>query len=333
MRSNPDFLLPTQNRTFRQLVCPLSQIARKFLFDGGRVRADIVWMKHALLPLSLLLLAAAPKPLGTQGVLDATQASDWRQLDPANTLYMETPTGRVVIELAPDFAPNHAANIRTLARERWFDGVSINRVQENYVTQWGDATEKKPMGSAKAALAGEITRSLKGLSLARLPSRDTYAPISGFAGGFPVAASGGKAWLAHCYGMVGSGRGDGVDSGSGAELYAVIGQAARHLDRNITVVGRVIQGMENLTALPRGTGALGFYEKEAERVPIKSVRLAADVPEGDRTRIELLRTDTPAWKAYVDVRSHRTRDGFFVVDAGAIDLCNIRVPVRPLKAP
>ena len=290
-------------------------------------------MKKLILLSTLLAAAAAANPLGTQGVLDATQASDWRQLDPENTLYMETPTGRVIIELAPDFAPNHAANIRILAREHWFDGVSINRVQENYVTQWGDATEKKPLGSAKAPLAGEITRSLKGLSLARLPSRDTYAPISGFSGGFPVAAGGGRAWLAHCYGMVGSGRGEGVDSGSGAELYAVIGQAARHLDRNITIVGRVIQGMEHLTALPRGTGPLGFYEKESERVPIRTVRLATDVPPAERTRIELLRTDTPAWKAYVDVRSHRTRDGFFVVDAGVIDLCNIRVPVRPLKAP
>ena len=290
-------------------------------------------MKKLILLSTLLAAAAAANPLGTQGVLDATQASDWRQLDPENTLYMETPTGRVIIELAPDFAPNHAANIRILAREHWFDGVSINRVQENYVTQWGDATEKKPLGSAKAPLAGEITRSLKGLSLTRLPSRDTYAPISGFSGGFPVAAGGGRAWLAHCYGMVGSGRGEGVDSGSGAELYAVIGQAARHLDRNITIVGRVIQGMEHLTALPRGTGPLGFYEKESERVPIRTVRLATDVPPAERTRIELLRTDTPAWKAYVDVRSHRTRDGFFVVDAGVIDLCNIRVPVRPLKAP
>ncbi len=287
-----------------------------------------------LLPLSLLLLAAAaPKPLGTQGVLDATQASDWRQLDPENTLYMETPTGRVVIELAPDFAPNHAANIRTLAREHWFDGISINRVQENYVTQWGDATEKKPMGSAKSALKGEITRPAKGLNFARLPARDAYATKVGFVGGFPVAEGGGQAWLTHCYAAVGVGRGEGIDSGSGAELYAVTGQAPRHLDRNITVVGRVIQGMESLTALARGTGPLGFYEKESERVPIRSVRVAADVPEAERTHIELLRTDTTAWKAYVDVRSHRSRDGFFVTDAGAIDLCNIRVPVRAVKTP
>ena len=281
---------------------------------------------------ALLLLAAAPKPLGTQAVIDAAGPADWRTLDPANTLYMAVPGGRVVIELAPDFAPNHAANIRTLARERWFDGTSINRVQENYVVQWGDATEKKPLGSATAPLKGELTRAANGLAFARLPFRDAYASSVGFVGGFPVAVEGKEAWLAHCYGMVGVGRGEGVDSGSGAELYVVNGQAPRHLDRNITVVGRVIQGMELLNALPRGTGPLGFYEKAEQRVPIASIRLAAEVPAADRSEFELLRTDTPAWRSYVDARAHRTRDGFFVRDANAIDLCNIRVPVRAAKA-
>lgn len=278
---------------------------------------------------ALLLTAAAP--LGTQGVIEASRPSDWRRIDPADTLYMETPSGRVVIELASDFAPNHVANIRTLARERWFDGVSINRVQENYVTQWGDASEKKPLGSAKAALKGEFERSAAGLSFTPLAARDAYAPAVGFVDGFPVAEDGGRAWIAHCYGIVGVGRGGEPDTGSGAELYAVIGQAPRHLDRNITVVGRVVQGMENLTALARGTGALGFYEKPEQRVPIRSVRFASDVAVSERTDLEELRTGTATWAAYVDARSHRTRDGFFVRDLGAVDLCNIRVPVRAAK--
>ena len=132
--------------------------------------------------------------------------------------------------------------------------------------------------------------------------------------------------------MVGAGRGDTVESGPGSELYAVIGQAPRHLDRNVALLGRVVRGMELLTALPRGSGGLGMYEMAAQRVPIASVRLASDLPAAERPRIEVLRSGTPTWAAYLDARAHRSRDGWFVADAGFVDLCNIRVPVRDAPA-
>src|SRR5690606_7028034 len=85
----------------------------------------------------------------------------------------------------------------------------------------------------------------------------------------------------HRYGAVGAGRGMAADSSDGSELYVVTGQSPRQLDRNITLVGRVVDGMELLSVLPRGTGPLGFYEDAAQRVPIEAIRLAADVPEAD----------------------------------------------------
>ena len=88
---------------------------------------------------------------------------------------------------------------------------------------------------------------------------DPYADFQGFAGGWPLAGSSGV-WPVHCYGMVGVGRNLSPDTGSGAELYTVIGHAPRHLDQNIALVGRVVSGIEHLSSLPRGTGALGFYE-------------------------------------------------------------------------
>jgi hypothetical protein len=87
-------------------------------------------------------MAAPPKSLSE--LLAQSPASDWRALDPANTLYMEIPQGRVVIELAPHFAPASAANIRVLARAGYFDGLAIMRAQDNYVVQWGDPDEKNP---------------------------------------------------------------------------------------------------------------------------------------------------------------------------------------------
>jgi peptidylprolyl isomerase len=272
----------------------------------------------------------AQKPLTSAQVLAAAAPSDWRTPDPADTLYMELPAGRVIIELAPQFAPHHAVNIAALARARFFDGLSITRAQDNYVVQWGDAESKKPLGEAQRTLAAEFERPLRGLApFTRLPDPDTYAPQVGFVAGFPAAAdpATGRAWALHCYGMVGAGRDNDVDSGGGMELYVVIGQAPRHLDRNITLVGRVLRGMEYLSVMPRGTGALGFYEHPEERVTIRSVRLESDVPAAQRTPLQVLRTDTPTFQAYVAARRNRIEE-WFKVPAGRIDVCNVPIPAR-----
>ena len=110
-------------------------------------------------------------------------------------------------------------------------------------------------------------------------------------------------------------------------IYVVTGQSPRQLDRNITVVGRVLQGMELLSVLPRGTGPLGFYEDPAQRAPIRAIRLASEVPHAERTPIEVLRTDTPLFDAVVESRRN-PRDDWYLQPAGHIDLCNITVPVR-----
>ena len=281
-----------------------------------------------LAAVAALAIGAAPRPMGTAQVLDASSPGDWRPIAPDDLLVMTLSAGQVLIELAPQFAPLHAGNIRTLAREHWFDGTTINRVQDNYVVQWGDATEAKPLGGGKKTLAPEFERAATGLPFAPLAGTSGYGR-EGFSDSWPTAERNGRAWLAHCYGMVGAGRGDTVDSGPGSELYAVIGQAPRHLDRNIAVVGRVVQGMALLSSLPRGTGgSLGLYERDEQRVPIASVRLASDLPASERPRIEVLRSGTPTWAAYVDARAHRTRDGWFVAVAGFLDQCTHRVPVR-----
>lgn len=269
-----------------------------------------------------------PPPTMAQ-VLEQATASDWRRPDPENTLYLELKAGRVVIELAPDFAPQHAANIRTLVREKYFDGLHIIRVHENYVVQWGDADDRRPLGTGKASLPGEYFRGIDELPFFAMPDGDLYAPQAGYTHGFPAGRNPatGTTWLAHCYGMVGAGRGMESDSGSGSQLYVVIGHAPRHLDRNVTLVGRVLQGMELLTALPRGTGALGFYEKPAQRVTIKRVRLAADLPESGREKLETLRTDTATFARLVEARRNR-REEWFLDPAGRIELCNVPLVVR-----
>lgn len=267
------------------------------------------------------------------GVLQSSAPSDWRRPDPANMLYMQLPAGQVVIELAPDFAPAHVANIKTLVAEGYFDGLAIVRSQDNYVTQWGDpnaGTEQaRSLGNARDSLAPEFYRSAEGLPFASIDSRDAYADEVGFVQGFPAGRDGpdGRAWLTHCFGMLGVGRANSPDSGSGAELYVVNGHAPRHLDRNVTLVGRVIAGMEQLTTLPRGGGPLGFYEAGEEQVPVRSMRIGSDLPREQRLEIELLRTDTETFEQLVEARRHRA-EAWFVDPADRIGICNVPLPSR-----
>jgi len=282
---------------------------------------------------------AEPAPLPTMGsVLEASQPSDWMPLDQANTLYMQLPGGRVIIRLAPEFAPQHVANIKALVQEGYFDGLVIVRSQENYVVQWGDPAEEeadqRPMKNGKRALPAEFDRPTgDDLPVTILPDGDVYAPQVGFAASMPVAIDekSGRMWLTHCYSMLGAGRAESPDSGSGAELYLVTGHSPRHLDLNVTLAGRVVQGMEVLTTLPRGTGGLGFYEDPNEYVPIESIRLGSDLPKAERAYLEILRTDTPTFEALVE--SRRTRhESWFANPTGHISLCNVPIPVRPVAS-
>jgi len=286
---------------------------------------------------SPLAATEAPKYKSAQEIIDAAPADAWRTLDPANTLYMELESGRVIIELAPQFAPEHAANIRTLAHEHFWDGLSIYRSQDNFVVQFGDPDGDDPakarsLGTAKTKLPAEFHRASPGLQFDRLPDSDGWAPQVGFVDGFPVGhdPKAGTTWLAHCYGTLGAGRSNDADSSIGAELYVVDGQSPRQLDDNITVVGRVVQGMELLSVIPRGPAPMGFYEKPELRTTIKSIKLASDLPEAERVPLQLLRTDSKAFVEATEARRNR-RDDFYKRPAGHIDLCNVPLPVRVAK--
>jgi peptidylprolyl isomerase len=276
------------------------------------------------------------KPPTTAQVMESAQALDWRRPDPANTLYLELPAGRVIIELAPRFAPAHVANIKALAREQFFDGLPVARVQDNFVAQWGDVEKTRPTENALRKLPDEtVIAWRKDLPFIQLPDADGYARETGWIDGFPVGIErkpSGQVWMTHCYGTLGVGRDNWPDNGSGAELYVVIGQAPRQLDRNIVVAGRVLRGAELLSSLPRGSGALGYYEKPTQATLIKSARIAADLPESERSAIEVLRTDTALFTRYVEARRNR-RDDWYLVPAGHIDVCNLAIPVRDVPAP
>ena len=347
---------------------------------------------------ALALLAAAPlgaedkpaAPLAPSEIVAAAPKADWSAIAATDLLVMDlSPDAkgkprRVVIQLMPPpFSQGWIGNIRKLAAARFWDGLSVNRVQDNYVVQWGDADgedkakarklpdglvtvpeseyvvalDSLPMSFFKESCIEFNTRFSedrkvitmmprgsvkKDLDLMRGCQSDPYSRKATNAKGMPFALgpaaipdpqeifgpSADVTWPVHCYGMVGVGRNLSPDTGSGAELYTVIGHAPRHLDRNIAVVGRVIEGIEHLSSLPRGTEALGFYKTAEERVPIQSVRLGNEV--AGLPAYEYLSTESESFARYADARANR-RDAFFIRPAGGADVCNIPVPVRRVK--
>jgi cyclophilin family peptidyl-prolyl cis-trans isomerase len=391
----------------------------------------------------------APPAIPSPGeIVAAAPASEWTAIAASDLLVMDLAAEangkarRVVIQLMPaPFSQGWIGNIRKLAAAKFWDGLAIVRVQDNYVTQWGDPdgevagkakklpdglasvpeseyvvdantlsesnssdkfftsegvtaevsalfrrasdpklSEKEQLQSVDAAMriiglssSGEISEDEQAalLSIASTQTeltsqgwheRDGFAEWVEIWNGWPIAnaekgrwlndegkeivrpkntqfhilakegihkeVEESKFWPTHCYGMVGVGRNLSPDTGTGAELYTVIGHAPRHLDRNIALVGRIIEGMEHMSSLPRGTGALGFYEKPEERTGILSVRLGGEVP--GMPAYEYLNTESKSFAKYADARANR-RDPFFIKPAGGADICNIPVPVRRKK--
>ncbi|QKG72168.1 peptidylprolyl isomerase [Erythrobacter mangrovi] len=312
-------------------------------------------------------------------IVAQAEPSEWKEI-PADDLLVMTLADhadgherKVVIQLIPaPFSQGWVENIRTFARAHWYDNITVNRVQDNYVVQWGDVNYDNPeaTGEAKPLPEGlkvmseseyastniavtkawlEAEGDASGLKLLSsglvdsvgavrkaitqtLPS-DSYSSRALFNMGWPLSQEAGspssEVWPVHCYGMVGVGRNLSPDTGSGAELYTVIGTPPRHLDRNIALVGRIVEGMEHLSSLPRGHGDLGFYaaDEAYKRTPILSVRVASDLPEAERPRFEYLSTEGETFARYADARANR-RDPFFIVPAGGADICNIPVPIR-----
>jgi peptidylprolyl isomerase len=283
--------------------------------------------------IAALATGAAPVPkLETPtDIVTSAPASAWKMIDPDDLLVMDLKKGgRVVVQLAPDFAPIHVRNIKLLARNNYWADATVYRVQDDYVAQWGTNDSKKPWPKGVIAKPPpEYVRRLAGLSITALAAKDSYAPGAGFVRGWPIAYSPKAGWadLAHCYGTVGVGRDLSPDTGTGGELYAVIGHAPRQLDRNIAVVGRVVDGIDRLSSLPRGAEALGFYKDKGQDVPIAHIELASQMPVSERPSYEYLDTSGPAFARYLHIRANR-HDAFYIRPAGGVDLCNVQVPVR-----
>lgn len=271
-------------------------------------------------------------------ILAQSPASDWETIADDDLIYLQLATGTVVIELAPFASPEHVAQWRALIRSGYYATSSIQRVQENYVVEWGESTGALSLGEVSAKLAGETTFAFTpAMQKAFLPLdvADTYAPHVGFIDAFPVGVDKQRrrAWIVHCHGVTGAVQDDPRTSPGGTYPYVAIGNPARELDGKIAVVGRVIEGIDRLTVLPRGQGVYGILD-EKNYIPILGTRLASDVADKERRRFEQLRTGSKTFAQLLRVRRGAPSDSKGTGHPlHPVDICSIPLPVRPVTDP
>ncbi len=275
---------------------------------------------------SLSSYAEQQSKLTAKEIIAMAKDSEWRHVDPENILKINLPTGPAYVELNPLLAPNHTKNTKLLVREDFYDGLSMYRYVEDFVAQGGDSSEKKPTKLGKRDIAAEFYLQTKQpLQTTLLVGPDGYAEKTGFLGGFAVAQNDQQTqtWQVHCQGVFAMARSADVDSG-GSEFFVTIGGPQRYLDRNITVFGRVIEGMEHFHRLNR--------KKRDDAVfnPISSIDVLADITSSDTSQFKVMKSDSASFLALIEERKNRVGD-WYVETPDYVDVCSVPIPTERVK--
>lgn len=282
--------------------------------------------KPALVATGLLVLSAAAQ----------AQDGGWRNLDPADTVYLELADGVVVIELAPEFAPKTAAQFKSLVSDGFYDGLTFYRVIDGFVAQGGDQSDMTDKPSAAPNLPAEFEREWSDeLAWTGVQKPDLFAPETGFIDGFAAARDRqeGRVWLTHCPGVIAMARNDQPDTGS-TDFYIVIGQAPRYLDRNLTIFGRVVDGMEIVQRIIRGRpGDNGMIPEGAPQTEILHAALGSDLPPAERTALQVQDTNGTEFREVLESRRVRDNAFFHRKPPEVLDVCQVPVLSRAEPPP
>jgi peptidylprolyl isomerase len=257
----------------------------------------------------------------------AMAKTQWRSVDPNNTVLMTLPYGKVVIELAPNVAPKHVAQFKKLIKQGFYNGNKFYRVIDGFVAQAGP--DERHDTAPELAIESEWTP-VKNWSFTPVQKSDLFAPQTGFVDGFPVGYSKqeNKAWLTHCPGMLAMARGNDANSGS-SHFYFTIGQAPRYLDRIMTVFGRVVYGMNTIQAIKRTATIEGEPNVSPKfNTPILTMQIMGDVPKAEQIIVEVERTNTTDYKNKLVNRMTRKSAFFYKKPPKVLDVCQVPVLSR-----
>jgi peptidylprolyl isomerase len=276
-------------------------------------------MKRAVALAAALLMTACAASARTP--MPPPEGEIWRAPDPENTLLIDTTKGRIVLEMAPEAAPEHVKRIKQLARAKFYDGVVFHRVIDWFMSQTGDPLGTGEGQSPYPDLKAEFTFR-RGADLPMTPVATPSGQVLGFLRTLPIATQPDAlmantadkkvaAWGLYCPGVAGMARDENPDSAN--SQFFMMRQAYPSLEKRYTVWGRVISGLEVVRAIKTGEPVL-----DPDRMT--TVRVLADMPEAERPRIQVLDTRSPAFAALVE-RERRRRGADF-------SPCDLEIPVR-----
>jgi peptidylprolyl isomerase len=254
----------------------------------------------------------------------------WRQIEPSNTVFMQIGEGEIVFELNPRFAPETVRQFKKLIQDDFYRSLSFYRVIDGFVAQGGDESDIDPDApNAIPTLKAEFEMALtEEFGWTPVQTNDLFAAETGFIDGFAAAKDTEKVWLTHCPGALAMARGTKADSGS-TDFYIVIGQAPRYLDRNLTIFGRVVFGMDVVQKIRRGpTSENGIIAKDEDRSRIKKMVLGSDLAEEDRKEVYVMDTGSDGFETYMKARRNRTAEFFHFKPPQVLDVCQVPVAAR-----
>lgn len=284
----------------------------------------------------LLLMACAPAFAHADALEDKRTPTEimaeagpqeWRVFEQENLLYIDLATGTAIVALSDVLAQDHVAQVKSLVRQGFYNGLSFYRVIDGFVAQGGDPFDARDIGDAAAHMEAEFEESLSTIGDGYVVARDSdgYASQVGFANGLPIGIDNKNesVWHLHCAGAFAFGRNVERDSAS-TEFYITL-QPQRYLDRNLSVFGRVISGMEHIQRLRRNAPPAEEGDDVGEE--IVAMHIGADLPPERLMQLETLRTDGEAFAQYWEARRNRP-GAFFYFRHDYVDICQLPMPIR-----
>ena len=256
----------------------------------------------------------------------------WRTVDPENLIIIDTKYGDIGIELFPEIAPKHVAQVKALARSGFYNNVPFHRVIDDFMNQTGDGANGDGTGDSDLPdLEAEFTfRRGSDLPFTLVTAQQVgQGEIGvGFYKSLPIASQPTaqalftkdnkvEAFGLHCKGVTSMARTS--DPNSANSQFFLMRGKADHLDTQYSIWGTTVMGYDLLEKPLVGTiGEIPDWMPDR----MNEVEVAADMSEDERPTIQVLKTDSPAFNNWL--KTQKNEDGSFP------DICEISVPTRTL---
>lgn len=290
-------------------------------------------MKHVTYIAGVLLSLVLFGPHVAATAVAENMEDHWFVPLPKNLVYLKTETGDVVIMLSADTAPTHKERFIDLVKDGFYDNQYFYRVIEGFVAQAGSNEENQPFALASPMKSEFFKTSIPQNTVVVEPNA-AHAPQTGFLNGMPVGTdtASNQLWHVHCPGTVAFARDTDKDTAT-TEFYVVLGQSPRHLDKNMSVIGRVLSGMEHLQQLPRGNRDNGgIISIPGKKSRILSARLGSALPDEQQRAFRIQKGSHPDYLQ--KVANARTLDNAFFHNKSltprTIDVCYYQTKVEEI---